>query len=158
LQNEQGSRWVTFKIYVHSVVQKTIIVFQETKHKYITLIGEDLNPIFERLCSSSPTIKPPKLNNPIQAHSIAIKKDEKNPSPIEHVLLHSLLFTYTSVNPVHNTPIELPPARSFLARPPPCWSHRERAVTGGKDGWTDGRTKERKEDGQRITTTFIHQR
>jgi hypothetical protein len=32
------------------------------------------------------------LSNPIQAHSIAIEKDEKNPSPIEHVLLHSLLL------------------------------------------------------------------
>jgi len=77
---------------VHKMIQKTIIVFQETKHRYIASNGEDLNPIFERLCSFSPTIKPPKLSSPIQPHSIAIKKDEKNPSPIEHVLLHSLLL------------------------------------------------------------------
>jgi hypothetical protein len=58
------------------MIQKTIIVFQETTHRYITLTGEDLNPIFERLCSFSPTIKSPKLSSPIQPHSIAIKEEK----------------------------------------------------------------------------------
>jgi hypothetical protein len=40
---------------------------------------------------------------------------------------HVCFYIYTSVNPVHNAPVELPPARSFPAHAPtrpspaPCW-------------------------------------